>query len=158
VSEYTVSFTCTVPDRRAADLVAAALAARGHALVAVRAYGHFTKDPTSWWYGKPLMQPELDGWWQVFSLDGRAYPDGPGGEQIERADARAVAAVAREHGGFADGGMSGHLETLRGVFDTVGLVYRGEPGPPPADAPTVIAPTQGPPLSVVEAGPAQPDR
>lgn len=123
-------------------------------MVAVRAFGHFTKDPASWWYGKSLMQPELDGWWQVFSLDGRAYPDGPGGEQISRAEARAVAAVAREHGGFADGGATGRLETMRTAFNTVGLVHRGEPGPLPTDAATVIAPAQEPPLSVVEPRPA----
>lgn len=36
----------------------------------------------------------------------------------------------------------------------VGLVHRGEPGPLPADAATVIAPAQQPPLSVVEPRPA----
>lgn len=65
-----------------------------------------------------------------------------------------MAAVARERGGFADGGASGQLETMRAAFNTVGLVHRGEPGSLPPDAATAIAPAQEPPLSVAEPRPA----
>lgn len=33
---------------------------------------------SSSWFGKPLTRPELDGWWQVFSLDVRVAVVGGG--------------------------------------------------------------------------------
>jgi hypothetical protein len=120
----TMAFSCTIRDRSSAERVAAALAVRGHELVAVRAYGHFERDPTSWWYGKPLMDPQLDGWWQVFSLDGRVYPSSAEGERGARAEEEAVAGIARAHGGKPDVTSVGDVETLRSCFVTVGLVHR----------------------------------
>lgn len=37
----------------------------GHRLTAARVHDHFRFVPSSFWYGRPSMDPELEGWWQV---------------------------------------------------------------------------------------------
>ncbi|MFC6364260.1 hypothetical protein, partial [Nonomuraea thailandensis] len=63
-----VQYTLSLPSEDAARAAAAELSGMGHRLTAVRAHDHFRFVPSSFWYGKPSMDPELEGWWQVFSL------------------------------------------------------------------------------------------
>ncbi|GAA4258789.1 hypothetical protein [Dactylosporangium darangshiense] len=96
------------------------LARRGHRLVAVRIVDHFSFDPTSWWYGKPGMRPEFTGWWDVFSV---FWDPSRPAEVIPAAESAAVKAIARRHGGVADGPGGGLVSTVLDAFTRVGLVH-----------------------------------
>ncbi|MFI9617248.1 hypothetical protein ACIHCM_37345 [Streptomyces sp. NPDC052023] len=63
-----VQYMMSLPSEDAARAAATELSGMGHRLTAVRAHDHFRFVPSSFWYGKPSMEPELEGWWQVFSL------------------------------------------------------------------------------------------
>lgn len=58
----------TVRRRAGATGKKGALPLPGGPLTAVRVHDPFRFVPSSFWYGKPSMDPELEGWWQVFSL------------------------------------------------------------------------------------------
>jgi hypothetical protein len=107
-------------------VVADRLAERGHRLVAVRVVGHFSFDPSSFWYGKPSMQPEYAGWWNVFSVV-QDPPLSGDGEWAQRWEARAVAALVREHGGVTSGPGGGHPDAVLRTFTRVGLVHDLDP-------------------------------
>ncbi|MET9482210.1 hypothetical protein [Streptomyces sp. NPDC006638] len=101
------------------------------------------------------MDPELEGWWQVFSLavyagyERRALAPFLRGERIR------VAHVARAHGGFQQGCGEGHAETLEGVFTRDGLVHEQSddnialPSPLPEDP---AHPPAGPPWKSSDIG------
>lgn len=61
-----VQYTLSLPSEDAARGAAAELSGMGHRLTTVRVHDHFRFVPSSFWYGKPSMDPELEGWWQVF--------------------------------------------------------------------------------------------
>ncbi|NYI03836.1 hypothetical protein [Allostreptomyces psammosilenae] len=143
-----VQYTLTLPSEGAARAAAAELSGMRHRLTAVRVHDHFRFVPSSFWYGRPSTDPELEGWWQVFSL---AVYNGYTRMALEpflRSERIRVAAVGRAHGGFQQGCGEGHAPTLEGVFTRAGLVHDRPgaevalPDPLPEDPPR---PPAGPP-------------
>nr|WSX54134.1 hypothetical protein OG409_37610 [Streptomyces sp. NBC_00974] len=118
-----VQYTLYLPGEDAAREAAAELAGMGHRLTAVRVHDHFRFVPSSFWYGKPSTDPELAGWWQVSSLAVYSGHDRMALEPFFRTERARMARVAREHGGFQQGGSEGHAVTLEGVFTRDGLVH-----------------------------------
>lgn len=118
--QWAHEYHLTLPTEAAAREVAELLAARGHLLVAVRVFDHFHLDPDSWWYGKPSLQPEYTGWWDVFSV-ALDSPDAP--DLTDQTESAALTALARRFGGVAAGGGGGHRDTVLSVFPRVGLVH-----------------------------------
>ena len=112
----------TVPDRASADRVADALAERGHALVAVREVNWAHKDPTSWWFGRPLLRPDEEGHWDVTSVATGPLPDDDERWWHAQED-EAVRRIARTHGGRSAGSGGGETATIMGTFTRVGLVH-----------------------------------
>ncbi|MEU5022787.1 hypothetical protein [Streptomyces milbemycinicus] len=142
-----VQHTLCLPTEDAARQAAAELAAGGHRLVAIRAHDHFRSDPSSFWYGKPSLDPELAGWWQVFSLAVHSGHDRRALEPFLRHEQIRIAGVARSRGGFHQGCAEGHAATLQQVFTRDGLVHErataevAPPVPLPADpAPPALGP------------------
>ena len=118
----TSSYQATVPTREQAHALADDLAARGHALVAIREVDWARKDPTSFWYGKPTMRPHEQGHYDVTSLDTGPHPDDD--ERWWRAqEDQAVRELAARHGGRCPGGAVGHAETMLRTFLRTGLVH-----------------------------------
>ncbi|WP_338672252.1 hypothetical protein V1460_04425 [Streptomyces sp. SCSIO 30461] len=143
-----VQYTLSLPDEDAARAAAAELAGMGHRLTAVRVHDHFRFVPSSFWYGKPSMDPELEGWWQVSSLAVYSGHERMVLEPFLRSERIRVAQVARAHGGFQQGGSEGHAATLEGVFTRDGLVHEqaGAEVTPPVPLPEDPAsPPAGPP-------------
>lgn len=145
----------SLPSEDAARAAAAELSGMGHRLTAVRAHDHFRFIPSSFWYGKPSMDPELERWWQVFSLAVHSGHARMALEPFLRSERIRVAQVARVHGGFQQGGSEGHAETLEGVFARDGLVHErpgaevAVPCPLPEDP---ARPPAGPPWQRSAAG------
>ncbi|MES4900962.1 MULTISPECIES: hypothetical protein [unclassified Streptomyces] len=142
-----VQHTLCLPTEDAARQAAAELAALGHRLIAARAHDHFRSDPSSFWYGKPSLDPELTGWWQVFSLAVHTGHDRRALEPFLRHERIRIAGVARSHGGFRQGGAEGHAATLQQAFTRDGLLHERAtaevtpPAPLPADpAPPALGP------------------
>ncbi|MEV6163161.1 hypothetical protein AB0L71_14755 [Streptomyces sp. NPDC052052] len=117
----------SLPSEGAARAAAAELSTMGHRLTAVRVHDHFRFVPSSFWYGRPSMDPELEGWWQVFSLAVYSGYERMALEPFFRSERMRVAGVARAHCGFQQGGSEGHASTLEGVFTRDGLVH-DQPG------------------------------
>ncbi|MFE5597038.1 hypothetical protein [Streptomyces sp. NPDC056549] len=118
-----VQYTLSLPSEDAARATAAELSGRGHRLTAVRAHDHFRFVPSSFWYGKPSMDPELEGWWQVISLAIYSGYERMILEPFLRIERMRVAHMARAHGGFHQGCGEGHAVTLEGIFTRDGLVH-----------------------------------
>ncbi|MGY0059061.1 hypothetical protein ACWY4P_21315 [Streptomyces sp. LZ34] len=136
-----VQHTLCLPTEDAARQAATELAALGHRLIAVRAHDHFRSDPSSFWYGKPSLDPELTGWWQVFSLavhPGHGVSDRRALEPFLRRERIRIAGVARSHSGFRQGCAEGHAATLQEAFTRDGLVHEHATAEvaPPAPLPT----------------------
>lgn len=150
-----VQYTLSLPSKGAARAAAAELSGMGHRLTAVRVHDHFRFVPSSFWYGRPSMDPELEGWWQVFSLAVYSGYDRMALEPFFRSERIRVAHVARAHGGFQQGYSEGHAATLEGVFTRDGLVHEQAganvalPSPLPKDP---VRPPAGPPWTCSEVG------
>ncbi|MDQ0775219.1 hypothetical protein QF026_003685 [Streptomyces aurantiacus] len=145
----------SLPSEGAARAAAAELSGTGHRLTAVRVHDHFRFVPSSFWYGQPSMDPELEGWWQVFSLAVHSGYERMALEPFFRSERIRVAHVARAHGGFQQGYSEGHAATLEGVFSRDGLVHEQAgadvalPSPLPKEP---ARPPAGPPWKFSEAG------
>ncbi|MEE1763333.1 hypothetical protein [Streptomyces sp. SP18BB07] len=138
----------TLPNEDAARAAAAELAGMRHRLTAVRVCDHFRFVPSSFWYRMPSMDPELEGWWQVFSLAVYSGHERGALAPFLRGERIRVAAVARAHGGFQQGQSEGHAATLEGAFTTDGLAHDqvGAEVPVPVPLPEDPArPPDGPP-------------
>ncbi|MGA5047583.1 hypothetical protein [Streptomyces arboris] len=122
-----VQYTLSLPSEDAALAAAAELSGMGHRLTAVRVHDHFRFVPSSFWYGSPSMDPELEGWWQVFSLAVHSGYERGALEPFLRGERMRVAQVARDHGGFQQGCGEGHAVTLESIFTRDGLVHE-QPG------------------------------
>lgn len=118
-----VQYTLSLPSEDAARTAATELSRMGHRLTAVRVHDHFRSVPSSFWYGRPSMDPELEGWWQVFSLAVYSGYERMALEPFLRSERTRVAHVACAHGGFQQGCSEGHAVTLEGVFTRDGLVH-----------------------------------
>ncbi|MGW2702995.1 hypothetical protein [Streptomyces sp. NPDC001340] len=75
-SAWGVQYTLSLPSEDAARAAAAELSGMGHRLTAVRVHDHFRFRPSSFWYGRPSMDPELDG-----TSGGKARINQVGGNQ-----------------------------------------------------------------------------
>lgn len=150
-----VQYMMSLPSADAALAAAAELSGMGHRLTAVRVHDHFRFVPSSFWYGKPSMDPELEGWWQVFSLAVCSGYDRMALEPFFRSERIRVAHVAHSHAGFQQRYSEGHAATLEGVFPRDGLVHEQAgadvalPGPLPKDP---ARPPAGPPWKCIEVG------
>ncbi|MFD3411249.1 hypothetical protein [Streptomyces cyaneofuscatus] len=166
-----VQYTLTFPSEDTALAAAAELSGMGHRLTAVRVHGHFRFVPSSFWYGRPSMDPELEGWWQVFSLAVHSGYERGALEPFLRGERMRVAQVARDHGGFQQGCGEGHAATLEGVFTRDGLVHDRpgaqvalprplpeDPARPPAGPPWNAGGPAGEPAAVVQAAVAVAER
>ncbi|MEU9792808.1 hypothetical protein AB0E27_19640 [Streptomyces sparsogenes] len=152
---WAVQHTLCLPSEDAARRAAAELAAFGHRLVAVRAHDHFRSDPSSFWYGKPSLDPELTGWWQVFSLAVHTGHERRSLEPFLRGERIRIAGLARSHGGFHQGCAEGRAATLEQVFSRDGLVHERPTAEvaPPTPLPTDPAPPdRGPRWTGLAAG------
>lgn len=118
-----VQYTLSLPSEAAALAAAAELSAMGHRLTAVRVHDHFRFVPSSFWYGRPSMDPELEGWWQVFSLAVYSGYERMALEPFLRSERIRVAHAARAHGGFPQGCAEGHAATVEEFFTRDGLVH-----------------------------------
>ena len=116
------TYTVTVPDEAAARTVADELAARGHALVAVREVDWALRDPASSWFGKPTMRPHEQGQWDVTSVATGPLPDDDERWWQAQED-QAVRLLALRSGGRSSGSGAGHTATLLRTFTRVGLVH-----------------------------------
>ncbi|MGN5636745.1 hypothetical protein [Streptomyces sp. AC154] len=145
----------SLPSEAAARAAAAELSGMGHRLTAVRVHDHFRCVPSSFWYGKPSMDPELEGWWQVFSLAVYSGYERMALEPFLRSERIRVAKVARTHAGFQQGCSEGGAATLEEIFTRVGLVNEQAgadvalPIPLPEDP---VRPPAGPPWKSPEVG------
>ncbi|MFG2879154.1 DUF6928 family protein [Streptomyces sp. NPDC048337] len=135
-----VQYSAYLPTEAAAGAVVAELAALRHRLIAVRAHDHFRSEPSSFWYGKPSMDPELEGWWQVFSLAVYSGHDRLALDPFLRGERILVAGIARSHGGFAQGGAEGHAVTLEQHFPRVGLLHERAAAEVPLPDPLPVEP------------------
>ncbi|WP_329421296.1 hypothetical protein [Streptomyces sp. NBC_01268] len=150
-----VQYTLSLPSEGAARAAAAELSGMGHRLTAVRVHDHFRFVPSSFWYGQPSMDPELEGWWQVFSLAVYSGYERMALEPFFRNERVRVAHVARAHGGFQQGYSEGHAATAERVFQRDGLVHEQAganvalPSPLPKDP---VRPPAGPPWKCSEVG------
>ncbi|MFJ4435193.1 hypothetical protein [Streptomyces sp. NPDC088923] len=126
----------------------------GRRLTAVRAHGHYRFVPSSFWYGEPSMDPELEGWWPVFSLAVHSGYERMALEPFFRSERIRVADVARAHAGFQQGHSEVHAATLEEVFQQDGLVHEqaGADVALPSSLPEDPAPPAGPPWKCVEVG------
>jgi hypothetical protein len=116
------SFQVTVPTRAAAEELAGALAFRGHRLVAIREVDHFSKDASSFWYGKPSMRPDEQGQWDVFSVATGPVPDAD--EDWWRAqEEQAVRRLAERLHGRTGRSGGGGTDLLLRIFTREGLVH-----------------------------------
>ncbi|GGT27296.1 hypothetical protein GCM10010222_81370 [Streptomyces tanashiensis] len=150
-----VQYTLSLPSEGAARAAAADLSGMGHRLTAVRVHDHFRFVPSSFWYGQPSMDPELEGWWQVFSLAVYNGYERMALGPFFRSERIRVAQVARSHGGFQQGYSEGHAATAERVFQRDGLVHEQAgadvalPSPLPKDP---ARPPAGPPWERSEVG------
>ncbi|MEU5417258.1 hypothetical protein [Streptomyces clavifer] len=121
----------------------------------MRVHDHFRFVPSSFWYGRPSMDPELEGWWQVFSLAIYSGYERTALEPFLRSERIRVAHVARAHSGFQQGYSEGHAAILERVFTRDGLVHEQAgaevalPSPLPKDP---VRPPAGPPWKTSEVG------
>ncbi|MFG2621491.1 hypothetical protein ACGFXC_28130 [Streptomyces sp. NPDC048507] len=118
-----VQYSAYLPSEDVARAVADELAELGHRLIAVRIHDHFRFDPANFRYGKPSTDPELEGWWQVFSLAVHTGHDRLALEPFLRSERTRIADMARLHGGFTQGGAEGHAATLEEAFTRAGLLH-----------------------------------
>jgi hypothetical protein len=116
------SYTVTVPEEASARAVADKLAARGHALVAVRKVDWALRDPSSFWFGKPTMRPHEQGQWDVTSIATGPLPDDDERWWQAQED-HAVRLLAQRFGGRFSGSGAGHTATLLRTFTRVVLVH-----------------------------------
>lgn len=117
------SFSVTVPDEAAARELADELAARGHALVAVREVDWALRDSSSFWFGKPTMRPHEQGQWDVTSVATGPLPDDDE-RWWEAQEDQAVRRLAQRFGARSHGGGGGgDTGTLLRTFTRVGLVH-----------------------------------
>ncbi|MEU5715413.1 hypothetical protein AB0G71_06415 [Streptomyces sp. NPDC020403] len=150
-----MQYTLSLPSEDGARAAAAELSGMGHRLTAVRVHDHFRFVPSSFWYGRPSMDPELEGWWQVFSLAVYSGYERMALEPFLRSERTRMACVARAHGGFQQGCMEGHAATAERVFQRDGLVHEQAgadvalPSPLPKDP---VRPPAGPPWKCSEVG------
>ncbi len=153
--DWGVQYTLSLPNEAAARAAAAEVSGQGHRLTAVRVHDHFRYVPSSPSYDRPSMDPELEGWWQVFSLAVHSGHERMALEPFLRSQRIRVAQVARAHGGFAEGSAEGHAVTLEEFFARDGLVHErtGAEVPLPSPLPTDPArPAAGPPWKPSEIG------
>nr|WP_041667522.1 hypothetical protein [Streptomyces sp. PAMC 26508] len=139
-----VQYTLSLPSEDAARGAAAELSGMGHRLTTVRVHDHFRFVPSSFWYGKPSMDPELEGWWQVFSLAVYRGYERSVLEPFLRSERIRLSRVARSHGGFQQGCSEGHAVSLEGVFTRDGLVHDRVGAEAPLPAPLPKEPTRPP--------------
>ncbi|MER7787645.1 hypothetical protein [Streptomyces sp. NPDC097640] len=127
-----VRYTLCLPTEDAARRAAAELAGAGHRLTAIRAHGQ-------------VPDPELAGWWQVFSLAVHTGHDRLALEPFLRHERIRMAGLARSLGGFHQGCAEGHASTLQRIFTRDGLVHERAEAEvaPPAPLPTDPAPPPG---------------
>ncbi len=150
-----VQYTLSLPSEDSARAAAVELSEMGHRLTAVRIHDHFRFVPSSFWCGKPSMDPELEGWWQVFSLAVYSGYERMALGPFFRNEWIRVASVARAHAGFQQGCSEGHAATLEGVFPRDGLVHEQAgadvalPSPLPEDP---ARPPASPPCKCIEVG------
>ncbi|MFF4353252.1 hypothetical protein [Streptomyces sp. NPDC001530] len=149
-----VRYALCLPAEDAARAAAAELAGRGHRLTAVRAHAPSGTVPSSPWQGTTSLDPELAGWWQVFSL---AVYGGAGRDlnrlalqPFLRGERLQVAHIARTHGGFQQGAGEGHADTLERVFPRDGLTHEHPTAEVPLPTPLPTDPIRPP------AGPSWP--
>jgi len=116
------TYTVTVPGEASARAVADELAARGHALVAVREVDWALRDPSSFWFSKPTMRPREQGHWDVTSIATGPLPDDDERWWQAQEDL-AVRLLAQRFGGRSSGSGAGHTATLQQTFTRVGLVH-----------------------------------
>ncbi|MGW6833851.1 hypothetical protein ACWGCI_10640 [Streptomyces sp. NPDC054949] len=90
------------------------------------------------------MDPELEGWWQVFSLAVYSGYERMALEPFLRSERIRVAHVARAHGGFQQGYSEGHAVTLEGAFARDGLVHDQAGAEVPLPAPLPEEPVRPP--------------
>ncbi|MEU5438756.1 hypothetical protein AB0G73_36235 [Streptomyces sp. NPDC020719] len=133
-----------MPTEAAARDAAADLVAMGHRLTAIRVHDHFRFEPSNFWYGKPSTDPELEGWWQTFSLAVYSGHDRMAFEPLFRSERVGVAQVARTHGGFYQGCSEGHAETLERVFTRTGLFREQDRAEVPVPTPLPAEPARPP--------------
>lgn len=119
---FAQTYTVTVPEEAAARIVADELAARGHALVAVREVDWALRDPSSFWFGKPTMRPHEQGQWDVGSVATGPLPDDDESWWQAQEDA-AVRRLAQRFGGRSSGSGGGDTATVLRTFTRVGLVH-----------------------------------
>ncbi|TDC16618.1 hypothetical protein [Kribbella albertanoniae] len=123
VPSVSQSFQVTVPTRGAAEELAGALAVRGHRLVAIREVDHFSKDASSFWYGKPSMRPDEQGQWDVFSVATGPVPDADEDWWRAQEDEAVRRLAERLHGRTGGSGGGGGTDLLLRTFAREGLVY-----------------------------------
>jgi hypothetical protein len=124
LAEMLVDHWVVIPDEARGRLVAAALAKRGHRWVRVRPVYLPHLDPRNRLYGKPeFSRPELEGWWQVRSVVDEQAADRDAEFYQQACERIAVAAIGRAHGGFHEGGLTAHRQTLMSHLDLDGLVH-----------------------------------
>ncbi|WP_141845326.1 hypothetical protein [Humibacillus xanthopallidus] len=112
----------TIPEEADARLLADQLAARGHALVAVREVDWARRDPSSYWFGKPALRPHEQGRWDVTSVATGPLPDADESWWHAQEDA-AVRRLAQRFGGRSSRSGGGDTATILRVFTRVGLSH-----------------------------------
>jgi len=81
-------------------------------------------DPANRLFGKPeFSRPELEGWWQVSSVVDELAVDSDAEDHQRECEEVAVAALARSHRGFCEGGSIAHRETLLRHLNLDGLLH-----------------------------------
>ncbi|MCM2413547.1 hypothetical protein [Streptomyces sp. RKAG290] len=150
-----VQYTLRLPTEQAARAVAAELAGMGHRLTAVRLQDHFRFVKSSFWYGTPQTDPELEGWWNVFSMAVHSGHERMALEAFLRDERIRMARVARAHGGFHHGSSEAHAETMERVFTREGLVHEQDGAEVPVPVPLSAEPARppaAPPWPRIEVG------
>ncbi|MEE4493296.1 hypothetical protein [Streptomyces sp. BE230] len=150
-----VRYQLSLPSEAAARSAAAELSVMGHRLTAVRVHDHFRYVPSDVWYDRPSSDPELEGWWQVFSLAVYSGYERAALEPFLRSERIRIARAARSHGGFPQGCAEGHASTVEEFFTRDGLLHEqlgadvALPSPLPRDP---ARPPTGPPWKRSEIG------
>ncbi|WP_285590791.1 hypothetical protein [Herbidospora sp. NBRC 101105] len=117
-------YRIALPDESRGRLLAAELVDRGHRWVRLRPVYLPHLDLANPFFGEPgFSRPELEGWWHVTSVVDELVPDDDMEDHQLECEEVAVAAVARRHQGFCDGGSMADRETLLRHLDLRGLLH-----------------------------------
>ncbi|WP_405677815.1 hypothetical protein OG239_33120 [Streptomyces sp. NBC_00868] len=138
--KWGVQYSAYLPSEAVAGAVADELAELRHRLIVVRAHDHFRSDPSNFWYGRPSLDPDLEGWWHVFSLAVYSGHDRLALDPFLRSERIRIADIARSHGGFMQGGSEGHAVTLEQHFTRVGLLHERTAAEVPLPDPLPVEP------------------